>query len=259
MDLHSHVLPGIDDGAPDLAEALAMLRAAAASGTATIVATPHLGSEFPDVRVRELAARCEELRDASAREDIAVRIVSGAEVSLAWALDASDEERVLATYDQRGSDLLIETPSLSVAGLETLLYQLRITGLRITLAHPERSREFQRNPDRLAALVQQGVLLQVDAASLLAAPRRSATCALARHLCGNGLIHAVASDGHRATSWRPVTTLPLAAEAAASLVGAERANWMTATAPAAIVAGAPLPDPPAIASQRKRRWGPGRR
>ena len=254
VDIHSHVLPGIDDGAPTMDEALAMLRAAAASGTATMAATPHLGASFPEVDARELAGRCNELRGAAAQAGIDIRLVSGAEVSLPWALEATNEERTLATYDQRGHDLLVETPSLSVAGLDTLLFQLRATGLRITLAHPERSAEFQRNPGRLAALVAQRVLLQVDAASLLAAPRRSPAGALTSHLCANGLVHALASDGHRACTWRPVTQLSAAATAAASRFGADHATWLAATAPAAIIAGEQLTDPPPLEHQRKRRW-----
>ena len=90
IDLHAHVLPGIDDGPDDLEEALAMLRAAADSGIATIAATPHLRADFPDVHVEELAERCEELRTAVKREQIDIRLVGGAEVSLVWALQASD-------------------------------------------------------------------------------------------------------------------------------------------------------------------------
>ena len=258
VDVHSHVLPGIDDGAPDLIEALAMLRAAARSGTTTIAATPHVSSEFPNVRVPELAGRCAKLRDAIAEEGIEMALASGAEVSLVWALEASDEDLRLASYGQRGGDLLIETPSIGVVRLDALLYELRARGLRITLAHPERNPEFQRQPDRLSRLVDQGVLVQVNADTLLGDPRRSATCALGRDLCVHGLVHALASDGHRASSWRPVTRLAQVADAAAALVGADRAAWLTADAPAAIIEGAQLPDAPAIVTRRKWRWRLGR-
>ena len=144
-----------------------MVRAAVAAGIETLAATPHLRSDFPDVHVDELERRCRALRDAAAQDGTEIRIVSGAEVSLVWALEASDEQLALATYDQRGTDLLIETPTFNVAGLESLLYQLRTKGLRVTLAHPERSVEFQRDPSRLIDLVRQGVLLQVNAETLL--------------------------------------------------------------------------------------------
>jgi protein-tyrosine phosphatase len=244
-DLHSHVLPGIDDGAPDLAESLAMLRAASAAGTTTIAATPHLHADFPFVHVEQLADRCAQLRAAIAGEGIDIRLVSGAETSLIWALEASDEELRLASYGRRGTDLLIETPSQGVAGLDTLLYQLRVKGLRVTLAHPERSPEFQRDPSQLADLVQQGVLLQVNASALLRGSRSAPDARLARRLCVDGLTHALASDGHRAATWRPVDALAAAEHAARAIVGPERARWLTHDAPAAILAGAQLPTPPA--------------
>ena len=125
FDIHAHVLPGIDDGPSDVEEALAMLRAAAYRGIASIVATPHLRADFPDVNVHELAGRCAELRAQLGAVAVDVELICGAEVALVWAIEASDEELRLASYGQRGGDLLIETPLMSIAGLETLLYQLR--------------------------------------------------------------------------------------------------------------------------------------
>lgn len=199
------------------------------------------------------AARCQALREEISREGIQIRLVSGAEVSLAWALEAREEELMLATYDQRGTDLLIETPSLNVAGIDRLLYELRVKGLRVTLAHPERNPDFQRDPARLVELAQQGVLLQLDADALLDPARRSPAARLAQHLCSEGLAHTLASDGHRAASWRPVTRLAPAARAVAELVGPERARWMAQTVPAAIIEGAELPDPPPVVTRRRRR------
>lgn len=254
VDIHTHVLPGIDDGPADLEGALAMLRAAADAGTETLVATPHLRSDFPGVRVHELAARCQRLREAIQHEGIAIRVVCGAEVSLVWALEATDEDIALATYDQQGSDLLIETPAPSTAGLDTLLYRLRAKELRITLAHPERSPEFQTDDTRLREVARQGVLLQLNAESLLDAKRRSGIGQLAERLCREGLVHALASDGHRSETWRPVTSLAPGTRAAALLVGAERADWMAQAAPTAIITGEDLPDPPSILTpQRKGR------
>src|ERR1019366_7955580 len=102
VDIHAHILPGIDDGPEGLEGSLAMARAAAESGTETLAATPHVRGDFPNVRVRELAERCRALQEAIGREQIALRIVPGAEVSLAWAMDASRDELELASYAQRG-------------------------------------------------------------------------------------------------------------------------------------------------------------
>lgn len=252
VDLHAHALPGIDDGPSNTEGAIAMLRAAATAGIGTLAVTPHLRSDFPNVHVDELDRRCRTLRDACVREGIEIEIVCGAEVSLVWALEASDAELALATYGQRGTDLLIETPTFDVVGLESRLNQLRAKGLRVTLAHPERNVKFQRAPARLADLVQDGVLLQVNAETLLGAGRRSDAHRLGRYLCSAGLAHALASDGHRAAGRRPVTCLAKAARMAAALVGPDRAHWMTHAAPGAIITGATLPDAPEALNARRR-------
>ncbi|MGO9957815.1 MAG: tyrosine-protein phosphatase [Solirubrobacteraceae bacterium] len=256
VDIHAHVLPGIDDGPSDSGEALEMLRAAHASGITVLAATPHLRSDFPHVNVRRLAESCADMRRRISEEKLPLELVSGAEVSVVWALEASAEELALASFGQQATDLLIETPTAGTAGLEELLYRLRARAYRITLAHPERSPDFQRNPVALARLVEQGILLQVNAQTLLGNERRSRSSSLGARLCRGGLVHAIASDAHRATSWRPMTLLPEAVEAAASLVGPERARWMSSDAPAAIVAGRDLPEPPAVVVRRRRfrRW-----
>ncbi len=252
VDIHAHVLPGVDDGPPDLDAAIEMARTATEAGTAVLAATPHLSADFPAVRVDELAARCEELRGALTDAGIILRLVLGAEVSLVWALEATDDELALATYGQRGTDVLIETPRRSIAGLGRLLYSLSSRGVRITLAHPEQNPDFQRNPAMLEELVGEGVLLQVNAESLLGPSRRSPASRLGRELCQRGIAHAIASDGHRAASWRPVGRLAEAARAAESLVGREQAGWMLAAAPAAIVAGVEPPERPLLPATRRR-------
>ena len=252
VDIHTHLLPGIDDGPRDLESALEMARAAVDAGIEVIAATPHLRQDFPDVHIEELAERSDNLRLALKRDQIPLGVIGGAEASLVWALEADDEHLALASYGQRGTDLLIETPSGSVIGFERLLYELRARGFRLTLAHPERSPEFQRDHGPLGELVSQGVLLQVNADSLLVANRRSPLRRLAERLCQDGIVHALASDGHRGESWRPVTRLAQGMAAAAALVGTERASWLVEAAPAAIIEGRPLPDPPQMTTPAKR-------
>lgn len=230
-----------------------MARAAVSAGTATLATTPHLHIDFPDVQVEQIARRCEELRAQLAREQIPLELVSAAEVSLPRALEASDQQLFLASYNQRGEDLLIETPFTHVAGLERLLHHLRGKGYRITLAHPERNPAFQQDAAPLYLLVEQGVLLQVNADSLLGPVGGRGAKRLGRQLVSDGLAHVIASDGHRASSWRPVTRLAEAVGVAAEIVGVDRATWMTRDAPAAIIAGVELPPPPPIVKLRKQR------
>lgn len=254
VDIHTHILPGIDDGPEDLEGALAMARSAVGAGIDTLVATPHLRADFPRVALREIAPRTAELQAQLDEEGIALTLVAGAEVSLSWAVDARPSELKLAAFGEAGSDLLIEAPSVSAVGLRHMLLGLQSRGFRLTLAHPERNPDFQRDLSGLEELVEQGVLLQVNASSLRSSRRREGFAALARLLCQRGLAHVLASDGHRGERWRPVSALAEGVQAAAALVGRERALWMASDAPRAIVAGAPLPEAPAIA-QRGRRAG----
>jgi protein-tyrosine phosphatase len=258
-DIHAHVLPGIDDGPRDLEGTIRMLRAAASSGIATIAATPHLRSDFPDVHPHELQARGEEVRAAIAREEIPVRLAAGAEVSVSWALEASPEDLRLATYEHRGTDLLVETPTTDYGALNRILHELRAQRLRVVLAHPERSAEFQQSLSQLTELVAQGVLLQVNADSLLDTRRGSPVGRVARELCQRGLAHILASDGHRGESWRPVTVLGPAVKVLAGMVGEDRARWMTCDAPLAVLDGTELPEAPPVAGRSRASRLLGRR
>ncbi len=246
------MLPGIDDGPTTIEASLAMARAAAEAGTAVLAVTPHLHANFPNVDVERIAAGVEQIQAAIDAEGTELRLVAGAETSLVWALEASDEHLRLATYNQRGADLLIETPT-DVSMIEQLLYQVRLRGVRVTLAHPERSETFQRQPERLARLHEQGILLQVNASALLRA--RSPGRKLIEHLVRNELADVMASDGHRATEWRPVGALADGAAALSALAGPARAQWMVREAPGAIVAGTALPPAPEIKPPRRGLFG----
>ena len=109
IDLHAHVLPGIDDGPADVEGSLALLHAAALAGTRVIAATPHLRRDFPRVRPEDIAASCATMQERIPA-DWDLQIVSGGEVDLGWAMRATDEQLRMASYGGRGTDLLVETP-----------------------------------------------------------------------------------------------------------------------------------------------------
>jgi hypothetical protein len=163
----------------------------------------------------------------------------GGELSLEMALEVGDVELKQASLDQRGTDLLIETPD-DVTAIARPLSQLRARGYRIILTHPERAPEFQTEPERLESLSYDGVLLAVDAESLLQ-PAGSGPRLLAERLCRNGHAHALAFD---AAAGHDPSELAGPESAAAALVGKPRARWLVSDAPAAIVAGQELPPMP---------------
>lgn len=253
VDLHTHLLPGIDDGPPDVEGSVALARAAAEQGTRILGATPHLRGDFPDSRAGELAGRCREVRAALVDAGIDILVVQGAEAGLTWAVHAGDDELAAASYAGLGTDLLVETPYTGLSDtFEELLFAVARRGYRLVLAHPENNPSFQRSPRRLYALAERGVLLQVTARSLLRGDRRGSR-ALAAALVRDGVAHVLASDAHSAGPKRP-PELAAGAAAAAELVGAPRARWMVDGAPAAILVGQPLPEPPPIAARRRSLW-----
>jgi protein-tyrosine phosphatase len=253
IDLHSHVLPGLDDGPERVEESLEIMRLAAQDGTTTLAATPHARADFPSVRLSETSRRCRELLERV--DGAAPSLVPAAEVDAVWAHGASDEDLRYASYGHRGTDLLLEVPHRPLdARFEGVVSQLQRRGYRILLAHPELSPTFQKHPGRLMRLVRRGVLLQLTARSLGPTERRSSALsrarALALALVDDEVAHVIASDAHSGGSWRPPNLS--SGVAAAARLRPSRAEWMVTEAPAAILAGAQLPPPPI--DRRRFRW-----
>jgi protein-tyrosine phosphatase len=250
IDLHTHVLAGIDDGPADLAGSVALAEVAAHGGIRTLVATPHLRADHPGVRPAELAGRAAELSDHLRGRGLPVEVLPGAEVDLATATELSDEELALATLAGNGSDLLVETPYKALPeDFETRVLAIADRGFRVTLAHPERNPDVKADPGRVGALVKRGVLVQLTARSL--GERPSAT---ARALLERGWAHVLASDAH-AADWRPPDLGAALHHAVAALPHARaELEWMVSAAPRAILDGRPLPERPAREAARRRLW-----
>jgi protein-tyrosine phosphatase len=251
IDLHTHVLPGIDDGPEDLAGSVAVAEVAAHGGIRTLVATPHLRADHPRVRPGELRERAQALGRHLHAQGLPLEIVSGAEVDLDAADCLADDDLALASLAGNGADLLVETPYGPLPeDFPDRLLALAGRGFRVTLAHPERSPAFQEHPESVGALVERGVLVQLTARSL--GGRRTPSGTAARALFERGWVHVLASDAH-ALDRRP-PDLGAALRHACDALPHARAEleWMVTGAPRAILDGAPLP-------ARPRRGRPGLR
>jgi len=243
IDLHAHLLPAIDDGPETLEGSVALARAAAECGTKVMTATPHLRADHPGVRVHELAERCHALGDAVGSAGIPIKVVPAAEVDLLWAYAASCEQLRLATYGQRGTDLLLETPYGPLPpNFGSLVMRLTERGVRVLLAHPERNLTVQRNPRLVVDLVARGVLVQLTAMSLTRASKGSPAQRAAIWLLEQGAGHVIASDAHSAGPWRGPDLR--AAAGRVDSVAPAQAEWMTHEVPHAVLAGEPLPPSP---------------
>jgi protein-tyrosine phosphatase len=256
VDIHNHILPGIDDGPSSEAGAVAMARAAVDAGVETIAATPHLRKDFPAVRVDEIAQRCEHLQSLLGEHGVRLAVFPAAEVSLPWALRADASELRLASFAGRGSTILIETPFNVDAGLPQLLYEVQRQCGTVILAHPERSPVFTSDPGQVLTLVDQGVVLQLNAESFLA-PRLRGLTPFLHALFHRRAVGVVASDGHAATGNRSVGHLAAARALLGESIGEEGAAILTHATPKALLAGdrltMSLPTTDAFAPRRSLR------
>ena len=251
IDLHCHILPGLDDGARDLADAVAMARIARDDGIASIVATPHVNKgsfEFPDLGVFD-AARAR-LTEALEAESVGVAILPGAEVHITHGLLGDVRSRGRGLCLAGSSYLIVEFPSDHVfSGARDLFFDLMSEGVVPVIAHPERNSMFARSPELLFELVSMGALAQVNAGSLLE-NHGPETGEAVRGLLRHGLVHFIASDGHNKGSKAP--RLAAAAESAAAVIGREGAAALVEDNPRAVIGDRDIPFHPDPVDPRGR-------
>ncbi len=231
VDLHTHIVPGVDDGAQTPDESLAMARAALADGVRQVVATPHI--PFAGMTREEFGQRLESLRQVLAGQGANLEVHLGAEVSLepdilrwlaaglAWPIGAT-------RY------VLVELPFFVLPPYtEDVIFRLQVEGYKPILAHPERNALLAAKPERLQVLVERGVLVQITTTSILGGFGVQAKSA-AQAFLERGWVHVLASDAHSANHRPPLLTE--AARAAERIVGADA--WrLVSTNPAAILGG----------------------
>jgi protein-tyrosine phosphatase len=204
VDLHSHILPALDDGAQGLQEALEMARVAVADGISDVIATPHMADGvFDNSRARVLAA-VPRLQEKLQQAGIALRVHPGAEVHLHEGLLQSLRREQVLTMANGGRYLLLELPVMGMPMCtETVLYELRLARVTPIIAHPERNVVLREQPELLAAWVRQGVLAQLTAGALLGEMGRRAQT-VAERMVREGLVQMIASDAHDPQRRRPV-------------------------------------------------------
>jgi protein-tyrosine phosphatase len=246
IDLHSHILPGLDDGPRTMDDAVGIARAAVADGIRVLAATPHVRDDWPTTP-KTMEGRLAGLRDALAVAGIPLDVRPGGEI----AIDRLDllEPDELARFGLGGNPraLLLE---FSYFGwpltLEPQVRELGGRGITVVVAHPERNAEVQGGPERLRAIVDAGALIQVTAASIDGRigrrPRETAFDLLER-----GLVHLIASDAHT-----PDIRGIGMSEAARAVGNEALARWLTGDVPAAVIAGTPVPPRPPTPRRRRR-------
>jgi len=251
IDLHSHLLPGVDDGPPHLADALALARAAVEAGTEVMVATPHVSRAY-HLAPADIGPRVDWLAAALDAAGVALDVRAGGELAPERISQLSRED-IAAIGLGGGSCVLLECPfTRGSALMDMAMTRLQEWGFRILLAHPERSPTYLREPQALRALVERGAMVQVTAASLRGdfgrTPRQ-----FAKELFRAGRVHVVASDAHDVQKRGPGIRGPLDDALRSWGLPAALAGWLTEAAPRAVLADGPLPPPPRRTTPR-RRW-----
>lgn len=237
-DLHCHILPGLDDGAGDHDDSLAMAAQAAADGIAVIAATPHIRADH-DVVIGELPARVAALNDVIARAGLDVTVVTGGEVAAPEAADLTDDELRAVSLGGAGRWILLEPgPGPMDDALDDAVDALHARGVRCVVAHPERHAGADA-ADRLAGLVARGALIQVTAAYLPAGDAAPTMLDWA----ARGLVHVVASDAHSSRFGRAATVSEGLAALERVPEVAPHLGWIARAAPRAILAGEDVTPP----------------
>ena len=248
IDIHSHILPGLDDGSPNLEESVAMVRMAAESGTTDMVASPHADLEHAfDPALVEI--KIAELMKAS---EGVVRIHYGCDFHLYFD-NVQDALANPSRYSINHKNyMLVELSELmAFKSTEGVLERMRAAGMAIIVTHPERNGLVQRRIDKLESWVAAGSYLQLTAQSLFGRFGKQARM-FSEELLRRGLAHFVASDAHD-TRLRP----PRLDEAFAWIArnyGEAMAERLLVSNPAAVLAGEPLPAGKIEPVVRRRKW-----
>ena len=248
IDLHAHILPGLDDGPATLEDSADMAAAAVAGGTRVLAATSHVNRGFA-LLPEDFAPAREQVAARLREEGIPLEVVQGGEVSIA-RVDGLDEADLRALTLGGGPWLLLECPlSPQAPPMEPIVSALQQRGLRILLAHPERSPTFMRSPRSLERLVGMGALAQITSTAF-AGRFGDIVRKVAFEMLERDHAHVIASDAHGADGRPP--DLHCALEALERRYDDPRAlfDWMTDGVPAAILAGEELPPRPPLPRKR---------
>ena len=253
IDVHSHVLPGIDDGTKEVEEALEFCRQARERGTEILVATPHHkpgAYENPRDRVLERMEDLQRLLDA---RGIALKLAPGSEIFADTGLPEKLTSGALLTYGDARRYMLLEFSFQQYPiNVDDMIFRLRLASITPVIAHPERIRYFQEDRDRLENMIRMGALAQITSSSLtgtFGSRVREISEEMIRRRC----IHFLASDAHD-LSYRP-PDLSRAYRRLTELVGEDEARRMVRDNPEAVLEGREIRAPEPVPDEDVNKGG----
>lgn len=200
IDLHCHILHGIDDGAKTIDDSIDMARAAVNEGITHILATPHHMLRDWDNEKSKVLNLVNNLQNELNSREIPLTIFPGQEVRIYGEIIEDIEQNKILFVDEQKQYLLIEFPATSIPHYtERLFYELQSIGVTPIVVHPERNRAIQEHPNRLKNLVNKGALTQLTASSYIGGFGKKIQ-KLSTQLIGANMVHFIASDAHNVTN-----------------------------------------------------------
>ncbi|MEJ2070203.1 MAG: hypothetical protein P8X58_07325 [Syntrophobacterales bacterium] len=243
IDLHVHILPGIDDGPQSLEDSLEMARLAVADGITTIVATPHLfRRKTVDLqavnRPGDIRLAVDRFNQQLAEAEIALTVLPGCEIPLFPEIIKFIDEGSVLTINDGQRYICLELPdSVIPPATEDIIFQLSSRGLTPIITHPERNPVLYDMPQKLQRFISLGCLAQITARSLTRGFGWR-VFRFTKRLVRNGWIHLMATDAHSVEHRPPL--MGKALKKLSKLVGDSRARDMVATIPERIIKGEPI-------------------
>lgn len=232
IDTHLHILPGVDDGPDTMEDSIALARVLVQEGVQAAIATPHYNDEYPRYRLAEIQARVCEVQQALDRRGIPLHLFPGHEVQIKPGLVEDIQSGRAATLNGSRYLLLELWPTSWLPETERVIFELRAAGIIPVLAHVERYHAIQRDPQKLASLLAQGVLAQITTGSLVGMQGRTAQRS-AETLLKKGLVHCFGSDAHGLRKRPPAVAQGL--QAAGKLLSQQRIRQLSELWPRAMV------------------------
>ncbi len=237
IDIHSHILPGVDDGARDMREAVALLRISVDEGIKTQVLTPHMPANTYGLSLDSLTKSFDKFKSAIEEKEIPIQLKLAAEVRIGlevMELVESGNMPWLGVWEGKKVFLMEFPPNAIPSGTLNIVRWLSQNEIHPLIVHPERNLEIQNNMDKLKPFIDEGCLLQLTAGSITGDFSREAFDT-ACQLLKQGLVDVIASDCHRADGRTP--RLKGAVDVARQIVGEDEAIAMVSTTPARLLDG----------------------
>ncbi len=238
IDVHSHIIPGVDDGASNIDESVEIAVTAEKAGVKTLFATPHALDLADSTSWDHVNQGFDDLKKRVARENIDIEIVRGAEIFITPDLPKRIKENKKLTINGQGRYILLELPLLEIPDFtEQVIFDLIVCGVIPIIAHPERYVKIWEEPNRLFDFIKRGALTHVNSGSLTGRYGKNAQ-KTAKLLISHNLIHMMGSDIHSSSTG--AYTFAEGFRIIKEISGPDRALEMVTSIPANIIKGDPV-------------------